>query len=107
MYRPEGWDNPHKLEESPCTNPAHGIDSHVYRDNLEVIDTCEITKSFHRRNAEIYEAGADAMLEGLKSGDTMEITNGVITIPGFLSKVEDIMRNAGNGSWVFIPGGKE
>ena len=65
MYRPEGWDNPHK-----------GLGT-VLDDNCEVIKL-ELTTAEHRA----YEVGADAMLEGLKKlGEKMGDDGYLVFIP--------------------------
>lgn len=57
MYRPEGWENPHKPD---------GYDTNEYLDH-------------GARDRGIYEAGADAMLEGLIKNHSRKVEQGYDT----------------------------
>lgn len=67
-YRPEGWKNPHvPMQEEPFVDL---VDAHFR----------QIADGKHTA----YEAGADAMLEGLRKGAVkLRIADQAINIPGF------------------------
>ncbi|GAG83053.1 unnamed protein product [marine sediment metagenome] len=50
------------------------------------------------------EAGADTILKALLDvGDFVSVSETAITMPGFMTELDDFIRSKGNGTWVFIP----
>ena len=84
MWRPKkGWKNPYyKTEEALGTEIAWN----------------------EYPQFEIYEAGADAILEELLSSDNViAVSETAITMPGFMTNLDDYVRSLRDGTWVFIP----
>ena len=92
MYRPKGWKKT-KLKFMMCPTKGNGC-----KTCPTTIDKCSYD----------FEFGASAMLEGLETGDYfIRVTDKAVTMPGFLATVEDTVRGAGDGLWVFILEEKE
>ena len=54
------------------------------------------------------EASADAILEALLNDkNVILVSEDTLTLPGFMTEVEDYLRSLGEGTWVFIPKGQK
>jgi len=75
QYRPEGWENPYPI-------PSPSIYSHVLPSD-EVMEIYKTDRPLVEKH-EAFEAGADAMFEGLrKKAVTLRIADQDIDVPGF------------------------
>lgn len=95
-WRPEGWENPYNKPKVLSLNIPEG--TKLFRGDFEVLDTSAIVNSSNEANAEIFEAGADAMLEALRAkgaDDLLKFIYNVVAIQP--------LKTIGNGKFLFIP----
>lgn len=92
--RPDGWQN-----------PWEGTSLIYHHRAVFEEENGNITEEIAGAKAEnIYEAGADAILEVLLNGDNfINVSKTAIVMPGFMTNLDDYLMSLGNGTFVFIP----